>query len=112
MLKEFKDIIADYGVLGLIFGILSIIIKPAKPWLDSFKDVVAAITLAIIVGLILKDTGLSDTTIFGVIGGCSCFARLIFEGFGRLLALIFEKPLYVLAKVFNIIRGGRDNGNT
>lgn len=111
MLKEFKEIIADYGVLGLIFGVLSIIIKPAKPWLDSFKDVVAAITLAIIVGLILKDTGLSDTTIFGVIGGCSCFARVIFEGFGRLLALIFEKPLYFFGRVFNIIRGRSDGSD-
>lgn len=110
MLKEFKEIIADYGVLGLIFGVLSIIIKPAKPWLENIKDVVASITLAIITGLILKDTGLSDTTIFGIIGGCSCFARLIFEGVGRLLALVFEKPLFVLAKVFNIFRG-RDNGN-
>lgn len=111
MLKEFKEIIGDYGILGLVFGVLSIIIKPAKPWLESIKDVVAAITLAIITGLILKDTGLSDTTIFGIIGGCSCFARLIFEGFGRLLALIFEKPLYVFAKIFNIIRGGRDDSH-
>lgn len=111
MLKEFKEIIADYGILGLIFGLLSIIIKPTKPWLDSFKDVVAAITLAIIVGLILKDTGLSDTTIFGVIGGCSCFARIIFEGCGRLLALIFEKPIFVFGKVFNIIRGRSDGSD-
>lgn len=110
MLKEFKEIIADYGVLGLVFGVLSIIIKPAKPWLESVKDVVAAITLSIIVGLILKDTGLSDTTIFGIIGGCSCFARVIFDGVGRLLSMLFEKPIFYFGKIFDIIRG-RNNDN-
>ena len=37
MLREVKEIVADYGILGLVFGSLSIIIRPAKPWLDSVK---------------------------------------------------------------------------
>ncbi len=111
MLKEFKEIIADYGILGLCFGILAIVIRPAQPWMDNVKEVVAAITLAIIVGLILRDTGLSDTTIFGIIGGCSCFARIIFEGIGRLLTRLLEKPLFYCAKILRVLRGGKYDGS-
>lgn len=106
MLREVKEIVADYGILGLIFGSLSIIIRPAKPWLDSVKDVVAAITLAIIVGLVLKDSGLSDTTIYGVIGGCSCFAGIIFEGLGRLVSMMCEKPIVYIMRIIKVWRGG------
>lgn len=111
MLKEFRDIVTDYGILGLVFGLLSIIIRPAKPWLESVKDVVASITLAIITGLILKDTGLSDTTIFGIIGGCSCFARIIFEGIGRILTMVCEKPIFYFAKIVEVLRGRTDESN-
>ena len=105
MLREVKEIVTDYGILGLVFGSLSIIIRPAKPWLDSVKDVVAAITLAIIVGLVLKDSGLSDTTIYGVIGGCSCFAGIIFT----LLSILKEYNMLTKRKLPQFNRQGGDD---
>lgn len=105
MLKEIRDIVADFGLIGLVFGLLSLIIRPAKPWLENVKEVAASVTLAIVIGLLLRDTGLSDTTIYGIIGGCSCFARTIFDGVGRLLTHICEKPLFYVSRILYLVRG-------
>ncbi len=105
MLKEIKELAADFGFIGLVFGMLSLIIRPAKPWLENVKEVVASVTLAIVIGLLLRDTGLSDTTIYGIIGGCSCFARTIFDGVGRLLTHVCEKPLFYMARILRLVRG-------
>ncbi len=109
MLREIKEIAADFGLVGFVFGILSLLIRPAKPWLENVKEVAASVTLAIIIGLLLRDTGLSDTTIYGIIGGCSCFARTIFDGAGVLLAHVCEKPFDYVIRVIGLIRGNSGN---
>jgi len=105
MLKEIKDLAADFGLIGFVFGALSLIIRPAKPWLENVKEIAASVALAIIIGLLLRDTGLSDTTIYGIIGGCSCFARTIFDGVGCLLTHICEKPLFYVSRILCLARG-------
>lgn len=115
MLKAIKDLILEFGLIGLIFGTLSVVWskEPLSP-ADKIKKVVASITLSLIIGSICMGVGVNEYLTFAIIGGGCSFAREFFDVLTNLFKLLADKPLNTIKQLVDIIRGvrhdkGQDN---
>lgn len=107
MLKEIKDVLIDYVLIGFVFGVLSVVwTREPLSITDKIKKVVASMTLSLIVGSVCKGLDVNDYTIFAIIGGSCCFAREFFDAIGSFMRLLIDKPLQTVKTLVNIIKGG------
>lgn len=110
MLKEIKDVLVDYVLIGFVFGILSVVwTREPLSTTDKIKKVAASMTLSLIVGSVCKGLNVNDYTIFAIIGGSCCFAREFFDAIGNFMRLLIDRPLQTIKFLINLIRGGNDN---
>lgn len=108
MLKAIKEFIIEFGLVGAVFGLLSVFwSREQLSTRDKVKKVFASITLSMIVGSICMGVNLNEYLTFAIIGGCCSFSREIFDTVGGLLRLLADKPLQTLKSLMEIIRGGK-----
>lgn len=109
MLKEVKDIFLECGIIGLIFGCLSLVwsrehLTPT----EQIKKVFASIAIALIIGGICKGFEVNYYTTVAIIGGGCSYAREIFDFGAALLKLLVDKPLNTIKQIVDIIKGKND----
>lgn len=112
MLKAIKDLILEFGLVGFIFGTLSIVwSKEPLSTADKVKKVVASITLSLIIGSICMGIGVNEYLTFAIIGGGCSFAREFFDVLTNLFKLLADKPLQTIKQLIGIIGGGYHDKN-
>lgn len=110
MLKEIKDVLIDYILLGAVFGCLSVLwTREPLSNADKIKKVIASITIAIIVGGVCRGFNINYYTSVAIIGGCCSFAREFFDFITALLKLLTDKPLQTLKQLVDIVRGRKND---
>lgn len=106
MLKEVKDVCIESGIIGLIFGCLSLVwTREPLSRADKVKKVFASIAIALIIGSICKGFDVNYYTTVAIIGGGCSYAREIFDMFGSLFRLLAEKPLQTIKSLVDILKG-------
>lgn len=108
MLKEIKELLIEFGLVGAVFGLLSVVwtresLSPA----DKIKKVFSSIALSLIVGNICMGMEVNAYLTFAIIGGSCNFAREIFDFSSNILRLLIDRPLQTIKSVVEIIRGGK-----
>ena len=115
MLKAIKDLILEFGLIGFIFGTLSVVwSKEPLSTADKIKKVVASMTVSLSVGSVWMGIGVNEYMTFAIIGGGCSFAREFFDVLTNLLKLLADKPLNTIKQLVDIIKGvrhdkGQDN---
>ncbi len=110
MLREIKELLLEFGLVGMIFGLLSVIwTRESLSRADKIKKVFSSIALSLIVGNICMGMGVNAYLTFAIIGGSCSFAREIFDFLSVVLRLLIDKPLQTIKSVVEIVRGGRND---
>ncbi len=106
MLKEIKELLIEFGLVGTVFGLLSVIwTRESLSRADKVKKVFASIAIALIIGSICKGFDVNYYTTVAIIGGGCSYAREIFDMFGSLFRLLAEKPLQTIKSLVDILKG-------
>lgn len=112
MLKEIKELLVEFGLVGAVFGLLSVAwTRESLSRADKIKKVFSSIALSLIVGNICIGMEVNVYLTFAIIGGSCSFAREIFDFLSSVLRLLIDKPLQTLKSVTEIIRGGQNDKN-
>lgn len=110
MFKAIKELLLEFGVVGAVFGVLSVFWSGEQlSTTDKVKKVFASITLSLIVGNICMGLDVNEYLTFAIIGGCCSFSREIFDSVSGLLRLLANKPLHTIKSLVDIVRGKCDD---
>ena len=110
MLREIKELLLEFGLVGMVFGLLSVIwTRESLSRADKIKKVFSSIALSLIVGNICMGMEVNAYLTFAIIGGSCSFAREIFDFLSCILRLLIDKPLQTIKSVVEIVRGGRND---
>ena len=110
MLKAIKELLVEFGIVGAVFGVLSVFwSREQLSTRDKVKKVFASIALSLIVGSICMGFDMNEYLTFAIIGGCCSFSREIFDSVSVLLRLVADKPLHTIKSLVDIIRGSKGN---
>lgn len=94
------------GLGGLFVGAAKgVIQRRYGGWWQWLSLLFAATLTAILVGLSIHDTGLTETQQAAVIGVCAFLAEDILLGLGALAALFSKDPIGTVRSVWDAIRG-------
>ena len=108
MLKEIKELLIEFGLVGLVFGLLSVVwTREPLSKADKIKKVFSSIALSLIVGNICIGMEVNAYLTFAIIGGSCSFAREIFDFLSGILRLLIDKPMQTIKSFDDIIRGGK-----
>lgn len=101
MLREIGQNVVELGVLGFLFGLVGVLIKPFTSFKKSIQDILSSIIVSVIVGLLLDYTTLSVAVKSGIIGFCGLYAPCIYTGIWKLAYNFSQNPQRCITKVAN-----------
>lgn len=99
MLKDIKEILIDYSIIGGTMAILTAIIKPFVCWKKTIKDSVLVFTFSLLCGLIIQYWEIPESVKFGVSGVCGYYAVKISEVIETILTRVKNKPEDILNNI-------------
>lgn len=99
MLKDIKEILIDYSIIGGTMAILTAIIKPFICWRKTIKDSVLVFTFSLLCGLIIQYWEIPESVKFGVSGVCGYYAVKISEVIETILTKAKNKPDEILNRL-------------
>lgn len=108
---EWKKVLGAAGVSGA-FGIVvavarGIVQQKHGGWKNFFRGLLAAVVVAVLVGLGLADAEMGIGKKAAIIGACVYVADDILLGFGSLARMFSTDPLRFIREVWASIRGGK-----
>lgn len=92
MLRDIKDILVDYSIIGGTMAILTALIKPFVCWKKTLKDSILVFTFSLLCGLLIQYWEIPEAVKFGVSGVCGYFAVRINEVIESMLVKMKENP--------------------
>ena len=96
------------GLIGLIVGVVGGVIQQRYgSWFAWARGVLAAVTVAILLGLWLRESTVPFFMQCGLIGVCAFVATDILDSFGQLANMLKTDPFGFVAKVREAIRGNK-----
>ena len=99
MLREVKDVIVDYSIIGGTMALLTALIKPFVCWKKTLKDSVLVFTFSLLCGLLIQYWEIPEAVKFGVSGVCGYFAVKINEVIEAILQRAKENPDKIIDKL-------------
>lgn len=99
MLRDVKEVLIDYSIIGGTMAMLTAIIKPFVCWKKTIKDSVLVFTFSLLCGLLIQYWEIPDAVKFGVSGVCGYFAVRINEVIETMLVRAKENPEKIISKL-------------
>lgn len=99
MLRDIKEVIADYAIIGGIMAALTAIIKPFVCWKKTIRDLVLSFIGSMLCGLLLEYWEIPYAVKVGISGTCGLFAVKIYEVIESILQRIKENPDEIIDKL-------------
>ena len=99
MLRDIKEVIADYAIIGGTMAVLTAIIKPFICWKKTVRDLILSFLGSMLCGLLLEYWEIPYAVKVGISGTCGLFAVKIYEVIEAILQRIKENPEEVIDKL-------------
>lgn len=99
VLRDVKDIIIDYSIIGGTMAVMTALIKPFVCWKKTLKDSALVFTFSLLCGLLIQYWEIPEAVKFGVSGVCGYFAVKINEVIEAILKRAKENPDKILNKL-------------
>jgi hypothetical protein len=99
VLRDIKEVVVDYAIIGGTMAILTAIIKPFICWEKTIRDLVLSFLGSMLCGLLLEYWEIPYAVKVGISGTCGLFAVKIYEVIESLLTNIKENPEKVIDKL-------------
>lgn len=99
MLRDIKEVIADYAIIGGTMAVLTAIIKPFVCWKKTIRDLVLSFVGSMLCGLLLEYWEIPYAVKVGISGTCGLFAVKIYEIIESILQRIKENPDEIIGKL-------------
>lgn len=99
VLRDIKEVVVDYAIIGGTMAILTAIIKPFICWKKTIRDLCLSFVGSMLCGLLLEYWEIPYAVKVGISGTCGLFAVKIYEVIESLLTNIKENPEKILEKL-------------
>ena len=99
VLRDIKEVVADYAIIGGTMAILTAIIKPFVCWKKTIRDLVLSFLGSMLCGLMLECWEIPYAVKVGISGTCGLFAVKIYEVVESILQRIKENPDKIIDKI-------------
>ena len=92
MLRDIKEVVTDYAIIGGTMAVLTAIIKPFVCIKTTLRDLVLSFLGSMLCGLLLEYWEIPYAVKVGISGTCGLFAVKIYEVIESVLQRIEENP--------------------
>jgi hypothetical protein len=99
VLRDVKEVLIDYSIIGGTMAILTALIKPFVCWKKTIKDSILVFTFSLLCGLLIQYWEIPEAVKFGVSGVCGYFAVRINEVIESILLKAKNNPEKILDKL-------------
>ena len=99
MLRDIKEVVTDYAIIGGTMAVLTAIIKPFICWKKTVRDLILSFLGSMLCGLLLEYWEIPYAVKVGISGTCGLFAVKIYEVIESILQRIKENPEEVIDKL-------------
>lgn len=99
MLKEIKELLFDYGMIGLTMGVLTMIIRPFVNVKQTIRDCLITFIFSMLTGLLLEYWEIPYAVKAGISGVCGFFAVRLYSIAISFLTKVEENPDIIIDKV-------------
>lgn len=105
-LRKLLTLLGVTGMIGFGFGVARGILQSRHDgWFGFIRGILASMVVAVIIGLALASTSLSQTFQAAVIGACAFVADDVIVGFGMVIKLIVSDPMAFFGRFISAWRG-------
>ena len=99
MLRDIKEVVTDYAIIGGTMAVLTAMIKPFICWKKTIRDLILSFLGSMICGLLLEYWDIPYAVKVGISGTCGLFAVKIYEVIEAILQRIKENPDEIINKL-------------
>ena len=99
VLRDIKEVVVDYAIIGGTMAILTAIIKPFVCWKKTVRDLVLSFLGSMLCGLMLECWEIPYAVKVGISGTCGLFAVKIYEVVESIMQRIKENPDKIIDKI-------------
>ena len=99
VLRDIKEVVTDYAIIGGTMAVLTAIIKPFICWKRTVRDLVLSFLGSMLCGLVLEYWEIPYAVKVGISGTCGLFAVKIYEVIESILQRIKENPDKIIDKL-------------
>lgn len=99
VLRDIKDVITDYAVIGGTMAVLTAIIKPFVCIKTTIRDLCLSFIASMLCGLLLEYWEIPYAVKVGISGTCGLFAVKIYEVIESILQRVKENPEKIIDKL-------------
>ena len=99
VLRDVKEVVADYAIIGGTMAILTAIIRPFICWKKTNRELVLSFLGSMLCGLVLEYWDIPYAVKYGISGICALFAVKIYEVIESILQRIKENPEKIIDKL-------------
>lgn len=99
VLRDIKEVVTDYAIIGGTMAVLTAIIKPFVCWKKTIRDLVLSFIGSMLCGLLLEYWEIPYAVKVGISGTCGLFAVKIYEVIESVLQRFEENPEKIIDKL-------------
>ena len=99
MLRDIKEVVTDYAIIGGTMAVLTATIKPFVCIRTTLRDLVLSFLGSMLCGLLLEYWEIPYAVKVGISGTCGLFAVKIYEVIESILQRIKENPDEIIDKL-------------
>ena len=99
MLRDIKEVVTDYAIIGGTMAVLTAMIKPFICWKKTIRDLILSFLGSMICSLLLEYWDIPYAVKVGISGTCGLFAVKIYEVIEAILQRIKENPDEIIDKL-------------
>lgn len=99
VLRDIKEVVIDYAIIGGTMAVLTAMIKPFICWKKTIRDLILSFLGSMICGLLLEYWDIPYAVKVGISGTCGLFAVKIYEVIEAILQRIKENPDEIIDKL-------------
>ena len=99
VLRDIKEVVTDYAIIGGTMAVLTAMIKPFICWKKTIRDLILSFLGSMICGLLLEYWDIPYAVKVGISGTCGLFAVKIYEVIEAILQRIKENPNEIIDKL-------------
>ena len=99
MLRDIKELLFDYGLIGLTMGVMTMIIRPFVSVKQTVKECLITFIFSMLAGLLLEYWEIPYAVKAGISGVCGFFAVRLYGIVISFLSKVEENPDIIIDKV-------------
>jgi uncharacterized membrane protein YjjP (DUF1212 family) len=98
-LRDIKEIIIDYGIIGVTMGVMTMLIRPFISVKQTIRDCLITFIFSMLAGLLLEYWEIPYAVKAGISGVCGFFAVRLYSIAISFLTKVEENPDIIIDKI-------------